>query len=93
MFVQTLCLRKLLARVARFGYKHFNDILRNLSKPPPPQKKKFFLWVSPKIQGFHYITVLPYLLTTKYFIGRVTLFLANNYLTEYRITMEFLHIF
>ena len=24
-----------------------------------------------------------------YFIGRVTLFFANNYLTEYRITMEF----
>ena len=30
---------------------------------------------------------------TKYFIGRVTLFFANNYLTEYRITMEFLHNF
>ena len=28
-----------------------------------------------------------------YFIGRVTLFFANNYLTEYRITMEFLHNF
>ena len=28
--------------------------------------------------------------TTMYFIGRVTLFFANNYLTEYRITMEFL---
>ena len=28
-----------------------------------------------------------------YFIGRVTLFIANNYLTEYRITMEFLHNF
>ena len=27
--------------------------------------------------------------TTMYFIGRVTLFFANNYLTEYRITMEF----
>ena len=26
---------------------------------------------------------------TMYFIGRVTLFFANNYLTEYRITMEF----
>ena len=31
--------------------------------------------------------------TTMYFIGRVTLFFANNYLTEYRITMEFLHNF
>ena len=28
-----------------------------------------------------------------YFIGRVTLFFANNYLTEYRITMEFSHNF
>ena len=28
-----------------------------------------------------------------YFIGGVTLFVANNYLTEYRITMEFLHHF
>ena len=28
-----------------------------------------------------------------YFIGRATLFFANNYLTEYRITMEFLHDF
>ena len=28
-------------------------------------------------------------LTTMYFKGRVTLFFANNYLTEYRITMEF----
>ena len=27
--------------------------------------------------------------TTMYFKGRVTLFVANNYLTEYRITMEF----
>ena len=27
--------------------------------------------------------------TTMYFKGRVTLFFANNYLTEYRITMEF----
>ena len=26
---------------------------------------------------------------TIYFIGSVTLFFANNYLTEYRITMEF----
>ena len=25
-----------------------------------------------------------------YFKGRVTLFFANNYLTEYRITMDFL---
>ena len=32
-------------------------------------------------------------LPTKYFIGRVTLFFANNSLTEYRITMEFLHNF
>ena len=32
-------------------------------------------------------------LVTKYFIGSVTLFFANNYLTEYRITMEFLHNF
>ena len=32
-------------------------------------------------------------LTTKYFKGRVTLFFANNSLTEYRITMEFLHNF
>ena len=31
--------------------------------------------------------------TTKYFIGRVTLFFANNYLTECRITVEFLHNF
>ena len=31
---------------------------------------------------------------TKYFIGHVTLFFANNYLTEYRwITIEFLHNF
>ena len=30
---------------------------------------------------------------TMYFIGRVTQFFANNYLTEYRITMEFLHKF
>ena len=29
------------------------------------------------------------LITTMYFKGRVTLFFANNYLTEYRITMEF----
>ena len=28
-----------------------------------------------------------------YFIGRVTLFFANNYLTEYRVTMEFLRNF
>ena len=27
--------------------------------------------------------------TYMYFICRVTLFFANNYLTEYRITMEF----
>ena len=27
--------------------------------------------------------------STMYFIGRVTLFFANKYLTEYRITMEF----
>ena len=26
---------------------------------------------------------------TMYFIGRVTLFFANNYLTEYRITIKF----
>ena len=31
--------------------------------------------------------------TTKYYTGRVTLFFANNYLAEYLITMEFLHIF
>ena len=31
--------------------------------------------------------------TAKYFIGRVTLFFANNYLSEYRIAMEFLHNF
>ena len=31
--------------------------------------------------------------TTKYFTGRVTLFFANNYLTKYRITMEFLRNF
>ena len=31
--------------------------------------------------------------TTKYFIGCVTLFFANNYLTEYWITMEVLHNF
>ena len=31
--------------------------------------------------------------TTMYFIGRVTLFFDNNYLTEYRIAMEFLHNF
>ena len=30
--------------------------------------------------------------TTKYFIGRVTLFF-DNYLTEYRITIKFLHTF
>ena len=29
----------------------------------------------------------------KYFKGRLTLFFANYYLTEYRITMEFLHNF
>ena len=28
-----------------------------------------------------------------YFIGRVILFFANNYLTEYRITVEFQHQF
>ena len=28
--------------------------------------------------------------TAMYFKGRVTLFFANNYLTEYRITTEFL---
>ena len=28
-----------------------------------------------------------------YFIGRVTLFFANNYLTEYRNNMEYLHNF
>ena len=28
-----------------------------------------------------------------YFIGRVTLFFANNYLTQYRITMQFLYNF
>ena len=32
-------------------------------------------------------------ITSKYFIGRVILFFANNYLTEYRNNMEFLHIF
>ena len=31
--------------------------------------------------------------TTMYFIGRVTLFFANNSLTEYRITIEILHNF
>ena len=31
--------------------------------------------------------------STVYIIGRVTLFFANNYLTEYQITMEFLHNF
>ena len=40
-----------------------------------------------------YIPVSFKSFTTKYFIGRVTLFFANNYLTEYRITMEFLHYF
>ena len=34
-------------------------------------------------------TTNTYFRTTMYFIGRVTLFFANNYLTEYRITMEF----
>ena len=29
-------------------------------------------------------------LTAEYFIGHVALFFANNYLTEYRITIEFL---
>ena len=33
------------------------------------------------------------LATTMYFIGRITLFFANNSLTECQITMEFLHIF
>ena len=32
-------------------------------------------------------------LTTKYFIGHVTLFFANNYLTEYWINIEYLHNF
>ena len=39
------------------------------------------------------MTLASIWLTTMYFIGRVTLFFANNYLTEYRITMEFLHNF
>ena len=34
-----------------------------------------------------------YLHATMYFIGRVTLFFANNYLPEYRITMKFLYNF
>ena len=38
-----------------------------------------------KYNVFKYCPALP----TMYFIGRVTLFFANNYLTEYRITMEF----
>ena len=33
------------------------------------------------------------LFPTKYFIGRVTLFFANNYLTDYRITMDGIHNF
>ena len=36
---------------------------------------------------------INYNIVTKYFIGHVTMFFANNYLTEYRITMEFLHNF
>ena len=32
---------------------------------------------------------LKHFLPTMHFIGRVTLFFANNYLTEYWITMEF----
>ena len=32
-------------------------------------------------------------MTTKYFLGHIILFFANNCLAEYRITMEFLHIF
>ena len=30
-----------------------------------------------------------YIGSTMYFKGRITLFFTNNYLTEYRITMEF----
>ena len=39
------------------------------------------------------ILSLAIVTSTMYFIGHVTLFFANNYLTEYRITMKFLHIF
>ena len=38
-------------------------------------------------------SIMLSLVTTKYFIGCVTLFFGNNYSTEYRITMEFLHKF
>ena len=34
-----------------------------------------------------------YSVPTKYFIGSINLLFANNYLTEYQITMEFYHIF
>ena len=37
--------------------------------------------------------LLPTHLVPKYFKGRVTLIFANNYLAEYRITMEFLRNF
>ena len=38
---------------------------------------------------FEIIRTLDKKPTTMYFKGRVTLFYANNYLTESRITMEF----
>ena len=43
-------------------------------------KKDFFLKLRDKV-------------ISKYFIGRVTLLFVNNYLTEYKFTMEFLHNF
>ena len=46
------------------------------------------LWVGEvKRSSLYYLLTLA--VPTMYFIGRVTLFFANNFLTEYRNTMEF----
>ena len=55
----------------------------------PKQGRK----ISLKVYAFTKGSLVTIPLTTMYFKGLVTLFFANNYLTEYRITMEFNTIF
>ena len=72
----------------------YSEKLVQTLPPPQKKKKKKFYGCLQRFRDFIILRFYPInRLTTKYFIGRVTLFLANNYLTEYRITMEFLHNF
>ena len=52
-------------------------------------KNKTYIFYSQLETATHISYMYSYFCTTMYFKGRVTLFFANNYLNEYRITMEF----